>query len=189
MPPRMNQYCRARFPLRYCGRLQRLALVWRKGPRASNLSDYARLYSAAVRALLDVADNLLRQVLHAPFIHVIGMDRVHVEARAHDDMHTRFAGDSGQRIRVASDADSGSFHDRATARLSVHPDFFNRCSRVHQLQVEVVAVVVASDPPQILQRYGSVRQILGRRVLRGTVHSREVKVEVLVGGGGTKPRR
>ena len=82
----------------------------------------------------------------------------------------------------------GRVHDRASAGFPELVDLIDERVHVHQRQVGAVAVVVSPYPPEILQGYGRVRQLGGRRVLRRAVHEGEVDVEVFVGGGGPQFR-
>ena len=87
MSPGMDQYRGACFSLGDRPRRQGLALVRSQRPRAPDLPDYARFYAAVLYPINDVADNLLRQFLHASLIHVFGMDRANVETCTHDDVN------------------------------------------------------------------------------------------------------
>ena len=171
-----------------CRRRQGLPLVRRQGPRAADLSDYARPYAAALYAIDDVADDLPRKVLLGALVHVFRMDRVHVEAGAHDYVNARPTGYPRQCILIAADLLRGRVHDCSAANVPVLPELPDGRIHVHELQVGAVAVVVAPYPSKILQGYGRIRQIRTRRVLGRAVHEREVDVEVLVGGGRTQLR-
>ena len=117
------------------------------------------------------------------------MSRLNVETGAHNDMNARFAGYSGQGIRVAADARGGRVHNRAAAYFTVFPDFADGCIQIHQLKIGAVAVVVTPYPSEVLEGYGRRRQLRGWRVLGRAVHEGEVYVEVLVGGGEAQLRR
>ena len=185
---RVNQYRRACLTLRHGRRRERLAFVGRERPAAADLADDACLDAGAVDAFRQVGSNLKREILDAPLIHALGMDRVHIEAGAHDDVHSRFAGDSGQHGGVAPDGRRGRIDDRAASDVPVHPDFPDGGVQFHQVKIGMVAVVVAPYPSQVLQRYGSILQFPGWRVLGRAKQERDVDIEVLMSRGGTELR-
>ena len=133
-----------------------------------------------------VLDYLSGDVVLGAEVHVAGMDGVHIESGAHDDVYPGAFGDSGESERVATDAYGGHLDDSASARLLEEPRLVGGDVHVVQEQVEVVGVVVVVYPAAVLERDLLVGHVFQRRDDGFAVHDPEVDEQVLVSGGRSK---
>ena len=142
---------------------QRLLFRRREGLRNADLADDARHGVGPGRAATHVVDDEGRSLVEVHAGEPVGVGRLEVEARAHDDVEPGAARDALQRFRVATDAEIRRVHDRVAAELRIAAEFAGR-----EIDVEQEAIVPADERvhPQFADVLDADRR-LGERHLRG----------------------
>ena len=92
------------------------------------------------RAAADVLDDEGGGLVEVHAGEPVGMRRLEVEARAHDDVEPRAARDALQRFRVAPDAEIRRVHHRVAAEFGEAAEFADR-----EVDVEQEAIVPADE--------------------------------------------
>ena len=160
---------------------QHLLLVVGPGPGGADLADEARAHPGAVHALGEIGDQLARDVVGGPAVHVRRMRGGHVIAGAHDDVEPGGPGHPGERERIPREPAIRRVHEGLAARVLEQQRLVAGRRLVEELEVIEVGAEVVPDPPEV----GQAHRLPGQAPL-GAVgglleHHLEVDQQVLVG--------
>ena len=132
------------------------------------------------RPLSDLLDHAVRDVRLAHGRDLRWVRRGDVEARGHDDVHSRPARQPRECERVAPDSGRGHVDDRRASGRLVEADLEGGDLLVVEDEVGTVAEVVRADPAEVLERERRERTAAIARLGRRVEHAREVDEEMLV---------